>query len=85
MIPVVGFLVINLWCDSANPVRAIFISAVQSGAALSFSYETGFEVYDSYGLVVKKGFGKEVRIDNLEKGKYYLCYDNQITEFNKKK
>ena len=26
--------------------------------ALAFSYETGFEVYDSYGLVVKKGFGK---------------------------
>jgi hypothetical protein len=34
---------------------------------------------------VKKGFGKEVKIDNLEKGKYYLCYDNQITEFSKKK
>jgi hypothetical protein len=53
--------------------------------ALSFSYETGFEVYDAYGLVVKKGFGKEVRIENLEKGKYYLCYDNQVTEFSKKK
>ncbi|MBP7809146.1 MAG: hypothetical protein KA163_07630 [Bacteroidia bacterium] len=53
--------------------------------ALGFSYETGFEVYDAYGLVVKKGFGKEVRIDNLDKGKYYLCYDNQITEFSKKK
>lgn len=52
--------------------------------SLNFSYETGFEVYDSYGLVVKKGFGKDVKIDNLEKGKYYLCYDNQITEFNKK-
>lgn len=51
---------------------------------LSFSYETGYEVYDSYGIVVKKGFGKEVKIENLEKGKYYLCYDNQITEFSKK-
>ena len=51
---------------------------------LAFSYETGYEVYDSYGIVVKKGFGKEVKIENLEKGKYYLCYDNQITEFSKK-
>lgn len=51
---------------------------------LSFSYETGYEVYDSYGIVVKKGFGKEVKIENLDKGKYYLCYDNQITEFSKK-
>ncbi len=53
--------------------------------SLTFSYDTGFEVYDSYGLVVKKGFGKDIKIDNLEKGKYYLCYDNQITEFSKKK
>ncbi len=52
--------------------------------AIVFSYETAYEVYDIYGMVVKKGFGKEIRIDNLEPSKYYLCYDNQVTEFRKK-
>lgn len=53
--------------------------------SIQYSYETGFEVYDAFGTVVKKGFGKETNIENLPKGKYYLCYDNQVTEFDKKK
>ena len=52
--------------------------------SIVFSYETAYEVYDVYGLIVKKGFGKEIKIDNLEPNKYYLCYDNQLTEFRKK-
>ncbi len=52
--------------------------------ALQFSVETAYELYDDYGIV-KKGFGKEINIKNLKKGKYYLCFDNQITEFEKKR
>ncbi len=52
---------------------------------IQYSYETNYEVYDVFGTVVKKGFGKDTSIDNLKKGKYYLCYDNQVTEFDKKK
>ncbi len=52
---------------------------------IQYTTETAFEVYDAFGTVVKKGFGKETVIDNLEKGKYYLCYDNQVSEFEKKK
>ncbi|MBK9283128.1 MAG: hypothetical protein IPM51_02280 [Sphingobacteriaceae bacterium] len=50
---------------------------------IDFSSETGYEIYDAYGVVVKKGFGKFVKIDNLSKGGYYLCYDNTMTEFKK--
>lgn len=53
--------------------------------AVQYSYETAFEIYDAFGTIVKKGFGKETSIDNLPKGKYYLCYDNLVTEFEKKK
>jgi hypothetical protein len=53
--------------------------------AIQYSYETAFEVYDSYGTIVKKGFGNQTNIDNLPKGKYFLCYDNQITEFDKRR
>ena len=52
--------------------------------ALQFTSETFYELYDDYGII-KKGYGKEVKLDNMKKGIYYLCYDNQITEFEKKK
>ncbi len=52
---------------------------------IKYSSETSFEIYDVFGLVVKKGFSKETDISNLAIGNYYLCYDNQIVEFNKKK
>jgi len=53
--------------------------------AIQYSYETSYEVYDAFGNIVKKGYAKETNIENLVKGKYYLCYDNQVTEFTKKK
>jgi hypothetical protein len=54
------------------------------GNVITFSGETMFEVYDYYGAVVKKGFGKTIDLNNLVKGGYYLCYDNIVTEFKKK-
>lgn len=55
----------------------------KGNAGIDFSAETGYEVYDAYGVVVKKGFGKQIKTDNLPKGQYYLCYDNTTTEFKK--
>lgn len=55
----------------------------KSYASIDFSAETAYEIYDAYGQVVKKGFGKQVKIDNLNRGEYYLCYDNALTEFKK--
>ncbi len=52
---------------------------------IQYTVETAFEVYDAFGSIVKKGFGKSTDISNLSKGKYYLCYDNQVSEFDKKK
>ena len=51
---------------------------------ISFTSETLYEVYDYYGSIVKKGFGKQVDMTNLSKGGYYLCYDNVVTDFKKK-
>ena len=48
-----------------------------------FSKNTEFEIYDIYGMVVKTGFGKLITIDKIKKGKYYLCYDNEVTEIKK--
>jgi hypothetical protein len=62
-----------------------FFMITKDNKTIQYTAETSFEVYDAFGTVVKKGFGKETDINNLTKGKYYLCYDNQVTEFDKKK
>jgi hypothetical protein len=46
--------------------------------------KTRYEVYDAYGNIVKKGFGDKVDLTNLEKGAYYLNYDNKNEKFIKK-
>jgi hypothetical protein len=57
----------------------------KNGEAIQFSGATQFEIYDAFGNVLKRGFDKGVNISNLLKGNYYLCYDNLITDFKKRK
>lgn len=52
---------------------------------ISFSEETMYEVYDAFGNIVKRGFSNNVSISNMPKGNYYLCYDNQMADFHKKR
>lgn len=47
---------------------------------LDFTGETLFEIYDTYGNLVKKGFGKNPNVDNLQKGLYYVNYDSKTGE-----
>ena len=62
-----------------------YFMITKDNKAIQFTTETAYEVYDGFGSVVRKGFGKETDIKSLSKGKYYLCYDNQVAEFDKKK
>lgn len=56
----------------------------KDGKGLQFSTETAYEVYDAYGIIVKKGYGNEIKIENLRKGTFHMCYDNMVTQFDKK-
>lgn len=49
-----------------------------------FSEETNFEIFDSYGNIVKKGFTKSVNVEDLEAGVYYMNIDNRTEKFLKK-
>ncbi len=42
---------------------------------LEFSGETLFEIFDTFGNLVKKGFGQNINVDNLKKGLYYVNFD----------
>jgi hypothetical protein len=51
---------------------------------ITFSAPTMYEIYDDYGSIVFKGFGASVKVAGLQKGKYYINYDNQMARFTKK-
>lgn len=38
--------------------------------------ETMYEIYDRFGTIVKRGFGRSADISTLEKGTYYISFDN---------
>lgn len=44
--------------------------------SLVFNQDTRFEIYDEYGRVLKKGFGKRVDLSTIEDGSYYINFDN---------
>lgn len=52
---------------------------------IQFSDETMYMVYDAYGAVTKQGYGENINVSNLKKGLYYICYDNVVIDFKKKK
>ncbi len=58
-------------------------TVAKNASAIDFSNETAYELFDAYGIVVKKGFGKNIKLDNLGKGNYYLNFDNTTAEFKK--
>ena len=67
---------------SSTP-KCIF-STSKNFKQVDFTCGTLYEVYDHYGTVVKKGFGTAITIANLQKGGYYICFDNTIGELKKR-
>jgi len=67
---------------SSTP-RCIY-SMSKGSKQIDFTCGTLFEVYDYYGSIVKKGYGSRVDIANLQKGGYYICFDNSIAEIKKR-
>lgn len=51
---------------------------------ITFSAPTLYEIYDEYGGIVFKGYGAEVNVAGIEKGRYYINYDNKMERFTKK-
>ncbi len=51
---------------------------------LTFSSATMYEIYDEFGGIVFKGYGESVKVSGLQKGKYYLNYDDKLGTFVKK-
>ena len=50
------------------------------GRDVEFSGETLYEIYDTYGNLRKKGYGQKIDCTNLDKGLYYVNFDNTTGE-----
>lgn len=44
---------------------------------ISFSQETGFELYNEYGQIIKRGYDIAIDAADLSKGRYYLNLDSR--------
>jgi len=67
--------------DSSIPVPSF--SPIKVKKSLKFTAEIKYEIYDAYGVIVKKGTNLEVDCSNLKKGAYYINYDNKNDKFIK--
>lgn len=68
--------------NSSSPKVTFYPKKVRKD--IVFSTQTTFEVYDTYGNIVKKGAGELLDCSTLKKGFYYLKFDNEVGTFNKK-
>ena len=57
---------------------------LENNTQIVFSRPTMYEVYDSYGRIAFKGYGDIMKIDVLEKGSYYLNFDNSLDQFTRR-
>lgn len=72
-----------------NTVRVEHGSAITDGVSIKYGlndtivvgFATMWEIYDSYGNLLRKGTSERIPLNGLEEGGYYLNYDNRTTQF----
>lgn len=51
---------------------------------LSFNEDTNYELYNEYGQIIKRGFGKAVDLAGFPRGFYYISFDSQTEKFERR-
>ena len=69
--------------DKTQPLITLINPKVKK--TLDFSDNTLYEIFDTFGNLVKKGYGHIINIENLDKGLYYVNFDNTTGEVVSKK
>lgn len=68
-----------------GPDTPVSFAEEKTRDVVTFSGKTSYEIFDQYGNLVKKGYGKTIDVEDLEKGEYYLNYDRSFGETFKKR
>ena len=50
---------------------------------INFSAPTKYEIFDAYGRKTMAGYGDNIDVSGLDKGTYYINYDNATESFEK--
>lgn len=75
-----------------SSVKEVFIAnenLLKIEGSLSFKDDGGkevatlYEIYNTTGLLVKKGYGSKVDLGDLKKGDYFVNYDNKMGQIKK--
>lgn len=74
----------SLECEVNNPSAPITFAYNKKSKTISFSGNTSYELYNSFGQIIKRGVGNTLDASSFEKGEYHISYDNR-TEKKKKK
>jgi hypothetical protein len=67
-----------------NLQPTVILTSTRVSNEIIFSASTMYEIYDYFGNLIKKGEGKIADISKLKKGKYFVNFDNQMSEIVKK-
>jgi hypothetical protein len=71
--------------EFAGPSKAVTFEPEKPKDVITFSSPTSFEIFDRYGQLVMKGYDNKLEISELEKGEYYINYDNSFGSTFKKR
>ncbi len=59
--------------DTYAPVRFIYNAPKD---VIVFNENTRYEIFNEYGVLIKKGYGSKVDLATLKQGSYFVNYDN---------
>ena len=65
-------------------IKEVFLTSSKVTENITFTGETAFEVFDEKGNFIMDGFGTQISVIDLPKGKYWLNYDNKTEIITKK-
>lgn len=71
-------------CEVNSSVPVVSFKFDKKTKIITFSADTSYELYNSYGQIVKRGFGNSLDVNTLAKGEYFLSYDNKTDKFIRK-
>jgi len=71
--------------EFAGPSKAVTFEPEKPKDVITFSSPTSFEIFDRFGQLVMKGYDNKLEISELEKGEYYINYDNSFGSTFKKR
>jgi len=67
-----------------SSVKEVFLTSIKVKEEILFTEETAYEIYDDIGNFIKDGYGINVSVSELPKGKYWINFDNKTELISKK-